>query len=188
MKRLPQLPLQNTSNVAGLDLIRLIDVRDVAGLIPPELVYSGAAPGVLPVGGLVPNADAVLIDMYFTAGEANYSEIIGQSIHGPSTKHQLTLPIPKDSPDYATVMRMLSKGRFIALAMDGNEVVRLIGLPEQPLKLKQASMTTAGRNAWVAELITETLRPAYYLTGWTEAEIYGNPADYSFDFSLDFNA
>lgn len=188
MRRLPQTSRPNATNVPGLDLVRLIDVRDVVGLIPPEIVFSGSADGVLPVGGLVPASDAVWIDLWFAPGAASYSAIIGPSQHGPSVKHQLTLPIPIDSPDYGTTMRMLSKGRWMALVMDGNELVRLVGSPAQPLKLKQTTLSTSGKNNWQAELATETLRPAYYLTGWTEEEIYGNPADYSFDFSLYFNA
>lgn len=188
MRRLPKTSRPNASNVPGIDLVRLIDYRDVVGLLPPEIVYSGAVDGVLPVGGLIPKPDAVWIDMFFGPGSASYSAIIAQSVHGPSVKHSLTLPIPIDSPVQGTTMKMLSKGRFLAMVQDGNELVRLVGLPSQPLKLKQSTLTTTGRNIWMVELATETLYPAYYLTGWTEDELYGNPADYSFDFSLDFNA
>lgn len=188
MRRLPQISRPNTTNISGLDLIRLIDSRDIAGLLPPEIAFSGSSEGVLPVGGLIPNAGAVWIDMWFEPGMAAYTGTLGQSVHGPSVKHQLTLPIPKDSPDYGMAMRMLSKGRWMALAMDGNELVKLVGTPQQPLKLKQATLTTIGKNMWTAELVCETLRPAYYMTDWGLDALYGNPADYSFDFSLDFNA
>ena len=184
MKRLPQLSRPNTTNVPGLDLVRLIDVRDIQGVVSPNEVYA-VSETLLPAGWIVPNPDAVWVDFFFTAGEANYVPTVVPSVHGPSVKHTLQLPIGNDSPEYAKVVKLLSKGRWMAFVMDANEQVKLVGLPEQPLKLKQASQS---RNAWVVELVTETLYPAYHVSEWDLEKIYGNPADYSFDFSLDFNA
>ncbi|WP_273210458.1 hypothetical protein [Runella zeae] len=185
---LPQLPVLNNSNVPGLDLIRLIDVREVAGLMSPETVWSGAAPGCLPVGGFIPTVNAKWIELRFTAGMAHHTETLETSPQGEGWRQLLTVPIPIDSPERSLLTRILSRGRWLALRMDGNEVIRLIGTPAQPLKLKESVFTTSTMNAWTLSLSCLTPRHSYYLSGWSEDQIYGNPADFNFDFSLDFNA
>lgn len=187
MERLPQISRQFPTNVAGLDLVRLVDVRDIQGLVSPYEVYA-TTKTALPQGWLVPNLDAVWIDIVCAPETANYNSVVQQSVHGPSYKHSLVLRMTHDHPDYGRLVHLLSKGRWMAMVQDGNDNVKLLGLPEQPLKLKQATLTTAGINGWTVELTNETLFPCFYLNSWDLDTIYGNPADYSFDFSTYFNA
>ncbi|MCP1384465.1 hypothetical protein [Runella salmonicolor] len=188
MQKLPQLDKLNNSNVQGLDLVRLIDVRDVAGFLTPENVWSGAYAGCLPVGGLVPNEGAVWIEMRFRAGASNHTETRLKSNQGDSWQQTLSMQIPIDSPERAKLVRMLSRGRFIAIRMDANEVVRVVGTVQQPLKLADMAFTTSGLNAWTFSLLSTGPRQAYYINGWDDTDLYGNPADFAFNFSLDFNA
>lgn len=185
MKRLPQLTRFANNNAPGLDLVRLIDVRDIVSMIPDVLLWSEVYNGTLPKGGIVPSQSSVWIDMFFAPGLARYTCVNDPNNHGPLWKNTLALPISGDSPLHAQTAKMLSKGRWIAMAMDANDVIRLIGSIAQPLKLRQGNFGTAP-NEWGVELISSSPNPAAYLSSWDD--LYGNPADYSFDFSLDFNA
>lgn len=188
MNRLQPISRVSANNISGLDLIRLIDVRDVEWIMPAEEVWRGPLAGVLPTNGFVPRAEATWVDFYFLAGTANHVETMLRSEHGPAWKEQLTLPIAFDSPKRAEAVRLLSRGRWLALRMDGNEVIRLIGTLEQPLKLNAAAMTTSGANGWSIELGCLTLAQAYYLENWDPETIYGDPADFSFEFLNEFNS
>ena len=184
MKRLPQIIRENISTTGGLDLVRLVDERDIVSMIPEVLLW-GRYNGTVPKGGFVPNDSSVWIDMYFTPGTARYGCNTERSNHGPISKHNLVLPMGNDSALHAQCVRMLSKGRWIALAMDANDVIRLVGNNTQPLKLRQGGFLS-NSNEWTLELVAESCNPAPYVQDWTD--LYGNPADYSFDFSLQFNA
>lgn len=185
MNKLPQIARLNESNIPGLDLVRLIDVNDVDWLMGAEEVWRGASPGVLPVGGFVPKTGETWVDFFFAPGTSSYNETMLKNVQGESWKHQIMMPIAFDSPRRAEAIRILSRGRWLALVMDGNEVVRLVGTKAQPLKLVSSVKGSNGRNI---ELQCETYAQAYYLEGWEPDEIYGNPADFSFEFWKEYNS
>lgn len=185
MNKLPQITRLSVSNVPGIDLVRLIDINDVDWLMGPEEVWRGAEPGILPVGGFVPKLGETWVDFFFAPGTSSYTEALGNTVHGPSWKQKISMPIAYDSPRRAEAMRILSRGRWLALVMDANEVVRLVGTKSQPLKLLAAVKGNNGRNI---ELQCETFAQAYYLEGWEPDQIYGNPADFSFEFWTEYNS
>lgn len=185
MNKLPQILRVYDSNIPGLDLVRLIDVNDVESLMGAEEVWRGSNPGVLPVGGFVPKLDETWVDFYFSPGSSTHTETFSKNVHGPSWKQQIVMPIAFDSHRRAEAMRILSNGRWLAMIMDGNEIVRLVGTKAQPLKLVGSVKGSSGRTI---ELACETYTQAYYLEGWDLDLIYGNPADFSFEFLNEYNS
>ena len=175
----------NGTNAPGVDLVRIVDVRDIVSMIDEARLWSDLYGGTLPKGGFVPSGSAVWIDLYFAPGTARYAAVIDRSNQGPICKHSLGLPIANDSPQHAQTIKMLTKGRWMALAMDANGQTRLVGSLSQPLKLKQGTFGT-NPNGWNVELFSESATPAGYIEDWFN--LYGNPADYSFDFSLQLNS
>lgn len=151
----------------------------------PEEVWRGNTSGVLPIGGFQPNSEAEWVDILFPPATATYVETLQKNVHGENWKQQIVLPIAFDSPLRAEAIRVLSRGRWLAIAVDGNDVIRLVGTKSQPLKLASSVKAGIGRTV---ELSCETFSQAYFLQGWDEETLYGNPADFSFEFLPDFNA
>lgn len=127
---LPLLPLppSDCPSVGGVRALRVWPASNVLPL-PPD-------PGsnlLLPVGLRDPGNYA---DIWFLPDSAGFEEPEDFDAAGPFYKPQLQLVVLRDAPDLQQAIARLRAVRyFVAAYADGNGLSKLVGTPDNPLRL-----------------------------------------------------
>jgi hypothetical protein len=174
MKRLPQLLRPNTTNIPGVDLLRLIDVRDVAGMISEEELWAKSKQGLLDPADFVLEENAEWITVLISS--ANLNEISAFGVQGVAVKKELTLVLAGyTDAEKMELVKLIHKGRWLAIVVDGNDCARLVGTKEHPLKFEKGKAGTSP-NVCDVQLNTSGLYHAPFLTDFDPFAVWGNPA------------
>jgi hypothetical protein len=187
MKKLANIDRADQSgNAPGMLRLRLFHARDVLGLADPKLMLSSGNGVILPAGGISLAPGTLVVDVEIPSGvRLTYSETMQSAGRSKRWLQTITLSIAVGSADRLDAAQVLAGGRWLAVVMDANERYRLVGRPEQPLLCMGlgADSTNVG-----LKLEGLTLSPAFFIDDLSTAALLGEISDFSYDFSLDFNA
>lgn len=186
MERIQGIDWQGGSNASGLLRLKVVDTFDVLAFFDPkkfrDIALNMDGP-ILPSGAIVLKPGTNFQEIAFPASTATFSETLASDANGEVWNGQINVTVPKDSPTAAYAIQKLTGRRLIAVILDANGYTRLVGSPKTPLSTGLTSITE--QNTIV--LSTTTLGRSYFLPGYEDAMIFGQ-ADFSVDFSLDFNS
>ena len=154
---LPLLPLppDECPNIGGVRQLRVWPASNVR--IPAYTGVSLTVPILL--------ADPTnYADIWFLPGTGGFEEPEGTDAQGDLYKPQLQLAIAHDAPDIAEAIARLRAVRlFVAAYRDANGLTRLVGTPDNPLRLTAGLETgkrPGDRNGYPLVLAGMTPTPA----------------------------
>lgn len=160
MSVLLPLPPNDCPNIGGVRALRVWPASNVR--LPAYTGSSLAVPLTL--------LDAQnYADIWFLPDSAGFEEPEADDVQGDLYKPLLQLAIAHDAPDVQEAIARLRAVRYFVLAYaDGNGLTKLVGTPEQPLRLAAGLETgkrPGDRNGYPLSFAGLTSRPApFYLT------------------------
>lgn len=154
------LPPNDCPNTGGVRRLRVWPASNVR--LP---AYAGSTLGV-PLTLLDKDNYA---DIWFQPDSAGFDEAEDFEAAGPFYKPQLQLVVLRDAPDLQEAIARLRAVRYFVVAYaDGNGLTKLVGTPENPLRLTAGLETgkkPTDRNAYPLVFAGLTPQPApFYLT------------------------
>ena len=177
----PALPNHaGLANVPGLRKLWLLEARYVLGLTDPRTVPLGTTSGwQLPPNGLQLAEDVAVVSLAFPSGRGDYDQKQSSTAQGDEYQQQLTLAVPKDHPQTAQAMRLMTGRRWVAVYQDANGLCRVVGTPRQPLRFQVQMKPNGYALTWTCR----TPQPAPHLL---DADLFSQVADFSYGFTYDF--
>lgn len=186
MQAINKIPAIREDNPPGLCMIRLISAGDVVEVLTPDQHATNTNWLELPFGGLKVAEGATIIDVYQANDVATFNENLVKDAQGERWRQQLNLMPSHDTAERGRVARALSKNRWIAIVSSSFDTTRLVGMPDQPLKLVDGAMSSSKIN-WALSLRCETMYPSFYLPSVDLVDIVGF-VPFDIGFSLGFES
>lgn len=139
----------------------------------------------IPVGGLGVKTDAEVIKLDFANSRCTFDEPQQESDHGLIYVPVIATEIPRNHPLLAQWAMDNRYKQYIALWRDGNEMAYVSGSTKQGLTVSTQRVVDDG-NKVVLAITGQCERPSWHLEG-LDLEQHFAEADFSFEFSMDFN-
>ncbi|MDF7817387.1 hypothetical protein P1X15_07270 [Runella sp. MFBS21] len=177
---------EQATNAGYVRTLYLLDIAHLEGIIDPLTFPNHLNSLTIPSNGLIIPVGCNVDKLGFQPKSCLFTETTGRDANGIYYDANFVLEFPRDRVEVLSWVQATRYREYAAIWEDYNGTAYLTGCHEMGLEV-QSSRSVASRNAVTLSITGRFGFPSYYLETINLTDLFA-VADFSFEFSFDFNA